>query len=235
MTKKALKVDLHLHTAEDPEDLISHDAQTLVDRAHDLGFDALAITLHDRQLMDPRLCAYAHDLGITLIPGIERTIEGRHVLLLNFPAAAEAARSFAEIAALKARCNGIVVAPHPFFPHSSCLREWMDTHADVFDAVEWSYFWTGGVNFNARAARWAADHGKPVVGNSDLHDIRQLGRTYSLVSADPTPDAVCDAIRAGRVSLETAPVPKPELLQVLTGMFTRGRKAAAPTPALATT
>ena len=77
----------------------------------------------------------------------------------------------------------------------------METHADLFDAVEWSYFWTGGLNFNARAARWANEQGKPVVGNSDLHDLRQLGRTYSLVDAERSADAVCAAIRAGRVSL----------------------------------
>ncbi len=233
--KKALKVDLHLHTAEDPEDRISHDSQTLVERAHDLGFDAIAITLHDRQLTDPRLSARARDLGIVLLPGIERTIEGRHVVLLNFPSAAERVRNLDEIAALKAKCNGLVVAPHPFFPHSSCLRGWMDTHADLFDAVEWSYFWTAGVNFNRRAARWASEHGKPMIGNSDLHDLRQLGRTYSLVAAEPGADAVCDAIRAGRVTLQTAPVPTSELLQVLTGMVARGRKAAAPGRALATT
>jgi predicted metal-dependent phosphoesterase TrpH len=233
--KKALKVDLHLHTAEDPEDVISHDAQTLVQRAHELGFDALAITLHDRQLADTRLAAYAEELGIALIPGIERTIEGRHVLLLNFPAAAEHVRSFADVAALKARCSGIVVAPHPFFPHRSCLRGRMKTHADLFDAVEWSYFWTGGINFNGAAARWAERYGKPVVGNSDLHDLRQLGRTYSIVDADRSADAVCDAIRAGRVTIETAPVPKWELAQILTGMFSRGRKAVAPIRELAAT
>jgi predicted metal-dependent phosphoesterase TrpH len=233
--KKPLKVDLHLHTAEDPEDLISHDAQTLVERAHVLGFDALALTLHDRQLTDPRLSAYARDLGITLIPGLERTIDGRHVLLLNFPAAAENVRSLGEIAALKSRCNGIVVAPHPFFPHPSCLRGWMDTDPDLFDAVEWSSFWTRGLNFNERAARWARERGKPVVGNSDLHDLRQLGRTFSLVDSEPNADAVCEAIRAGRVALETGPVPKLELARVVAGMFRRGRKATAPARELATT
>lgn len=230
-----LKVDLHLHTADDPEDVIAHDGQTLVERAHELGMDALAITLHDRQFVDPRLSDYAAELGITLLPGIERTIEGRHVLLINFPLGAENVKSFADIAALKARSNGIVIAPHPFFPNSTCLRERMREHADLFDAVEWSYFWTGGANFNARAARWAVEHGKPVVGNSDLHDIRQLGRTCSLVFSEPNADAIVEAIRQGRVSLHTTPVPKAELAQVVSGMFRRGRKAAAPAPELVTT
>jgi len=55
----------------------------LVERAARLGFDALAITLHDSQFADPRVSSYARERGITLIPGIERTIaakcEGRSV------------------------------------------------------------------------------------------------------------------------------------------------------------
>jgi predicted metal-dependent phosphoesterase TrpH len=229
-----LKVDLHLHTAEDPEDIILHDARALVERASVLGFDALAITLHNRQFAEARLVDFAEDLGITLIPGIERTIEGRHVLLINFPPAAENVKSFADLAALKSRADGIVIAPHPFFPQASSLEAQLDAHADLFDAVEWSYFWTAGINFNARAARWADKHGKPVVGNSDLHDIRQLGRTSSLVFAERSADAICRAIREGRVSLQTTAAPKIELTRVVSGMLRRGRKAP-PIPELATT
>jgi predicted metal-dependent phosphoesterase TrpH len=220
-----LKVDLHLHTAEDPADNVAYDALALIDRARAKGFDALAITLHDRQLADPRVFDYARERRITLLSGIERTIEGRHVLLINFPQAAEEVRTFEDVAFLKSVSSGIVIAPHPFFPDRRCLRSLMDTHADLFDAVEWSYFWTTGINFNARAARWARAHGKPLVGNSDSHDLRQLGRTYSMVSAEPVADAICDSIRNGRVTVETAPAPAVELAQVLAGMARRGHKA----------
>ena len=54
-----LKVDLHLHTAEDPEDVIVHDGRLLVETARERGFNALAITLHNRQLDDPRLTDHA--------------------------------------------------------------------------------------------------------------------------------------------------------------------------------
>lgn len=221
-----LKVDLHLHTAEDPVDQMPHTALDLIERAAGLGFDALAITLHDAQLTDPRLSGYARERGIILIPGVERTIRGRHVLLLNFPAAsAEAVRSLEDVRALKARKDGLVVAPHPFFPNRSCLDGMLDVYADVFDAVEWSYFWTRGVDFNTRARRWAAAHGKPVVGNSDLHDLRQLGRTYSLVDAPRDAAAICAAVRAGRVSLVTSPAPPCELARVVTRMVLRGARS----------
>jgi hypothetical protein len=224
-----LKVDLHLHTSEDPVDNIRHDARALIDRAAELRFDAIALTLHDRQLTSPSLSAYARARGVLLIPGIERTIEGRHVLLINFPSEAERVATFEDLASLKTHSNGLVIAPHPYFPAFSSLGRALDAHAELFDAVEWSYFWTPWINFNAPAERWARAHGKPLVGNSDSHDLRQLGRTYTRVFATPDADAICAAIREGRVALETEPVPVIELTQIATAMILNGRK---PQPAV---
>lgn len=218
-----IKADLHLHTSEDPCDWIRHSAGDLIDRAAELGYGALAITLHDSQLESERLRAQARDRGIILIRGIERTIEGRHVLLLNFPArVALSIGSFAELAEARRRTRGLVVAPHPFFPGHSCLQSALDEHAELFDAVEWSYFWTRAVDFNTRAAVWAAERGLPVVGSSDMHDIRQLGRTFTLIDAPDDADAICEAVRVGRITLRTEPAPYPELTAVYSGLMIRG-------------
>ncbi|HVQ12487.1 MAG TPA: PHP domain-containing protein, partial [Vicinamibacterales bacterium] len=179
-----LKVELHTHTSDDPVDNIPHSTFELIDRAAQLGYDALAITLHDKQLDLRRFVDYAADRGITLIRGIERTIEGRHVLLLNFTPAAEWINSFPDLAELKSRePHGLVVAPHAFFPTKFALREYMDRHPDLFDVVECNAMFTRLVNFNREAQRWARAHGKPIAGNGDVHRLRQLGSTYSLVDA----------------------------------------------------
>ena len=200
-----LKVELHAHSSDDPVDAIPHTTAQLIDRAATLGYQALAVTLHDRQLDVRRFASFAAERGVTLIPGIERTIQGKHVLLLNFSRAAEDVRSFDDLAVLKRREAGIVIAPHPFFPASTCLRGLLDRHADLFDAVEYNAMFTPTVNFNNAAERWARDHGKPMTGNGDIHRLRQLGSTYSLVEAEPHPDAICDAVRAGRLQVEAAP------------------------------
>jgi predicted metal-dependent phosphoesterase TrpH len=201
-----MKVDLHTHTADDPIDRIPHSATELIDRAAGLGYHALAITLHERQLDIRPLTAYAAERGIVLIAGIERSIEGRHVLLLNFKSGTEDVRTFEDLARLKRRSPGLVVAPHPFFPLRSCLSRHLDQHAGLFDAVEWNAMYTATVNFNRRAERWAVQHGKPLVGNGDVHRLRQLGTTYSLVDAEPDADAICAAIATGRVRVETRPL-----------------------------
>ncbi len=201
-----LKVELHSHTADDPIDRIPHTSFELIDRAVSLGYGALAITLHERQLDVAPLVPYAAERRLVLIPGVERTIHGRHVLLINFRNGAEDVRSFEEIAALKRRWPGLVVAPHPFFPARHCLRGLMHEYADLFDAVEYNAMFTRTLNFNTRAVRWAARYGKPLVGNGDVHRLHQLDTTFSLVDAEPNTEAVCDAIRRGRVRVESRPL-----------------------------
>ncbi len=217
-----LKVDLHAHTADDPLDRIPYTANELIDRAAALGYDALAITLHETQFDIRRLVPYAADRGIVLIPGIEQTIEGRHVLLLNFRSGTEDVHTFDDLARLKSRMPGLVVAPHPYFPATCALRGKLEQHAALFDAVERNAMFTSTVDFNRRADRWAARHGKPIVGNCDVHRLRQLGSTYSLVDADRNADAICAAIAAGRVDVRATPLGWDDVIGVLTEMTIAG-------------
>jgi predicted metal-dependent phosphoesterase TrpH len=203
------KVELHAHTSDDPHDHIPHSTPQLIDRAASLGYGALAITLHDRQLDIRQFHGHAAKRGVVLIPGIERTIFGKHVLLLNFGPDAEEIDSFETLAAVKeTRPAGLVVAPHPFYPGRTCLgRRLLDTQAHLFDAVEFNAFYTSTINvFNDTAVRWAKEHGKPIVANADVHRLWQLDKTYSLVDAAPYPDAICKAIRAGNFEIRTTPM-----------------------------
>jgi len=213
-----LKVELHAHTADDPHDAIPYSTIDLIDHAARLGFEALAITLHDRQLDVAPLRAYAAERGIVLIPGIERTIEGKHVLLLNYKSG-EDVRSFADLARLRQRSRGLVIAPHPFYPSRSCLWSYLDRYKDLFDAVECNAMFTRLADFNRIAKRWAERQGKPVVGNGDVHRLRQMGTTYSLVDAAPDPDAICAAIAAGRVSVVSNPLPWRDAAGIITELF----------------
>src|SRR5262245_46461418 len=201
-----LKVEFHSHTSDDPLDRIPHTTSELIDAAAAHGYHALAITLHERQLDVAPHAAYAAERGLVLIPGIEQTIEGRHVLLLNFRRGAEQVRTFADLERLTKREPGLVVAPHPFFPLRCCLGQDMDRWSHLFQAVEVNAMFTTAIDFNRRAARWAARHGKPLVGNGDVHRLEQLGQTYSLVDAEPNAAAICDAIAAGRVQVMAEPL-----------------------------
>jgi predicted metal-dependent phosphoesterase TrpH len=214
-----IKTELHAHTDADPADSLPHSVRELVDHAAALGYGAVAVTLHDRYYDPAPDCAYARDRGVILLSGIERTIARRHVLLINFPAAAASVRTFDDLARLRTRHpNGLVVAPHPFYPTPSALGADLTTHAALVDAIEINAMYTGLVDFNARAAAWARAHGKPLVGNTDLHLLAQMGTTYSMVDAEPEADAICDAIRRGRVTVHATPLSTVSAAQLFTRM-----------------
>jgi predicted metal-dependent phosphoesterase TrpH len=222
-----LKVELHAHTADDPVDRITHTTVELIDRAAALRFNALAITLHERQLDVQRFAPYAAERGLVLIPGVERTIQGRHVLLLNFTDEAEQVHTFEDLGRLRQRQRGLVVAPHPFFPAPNCLWGLLDRHRDLFDAIECNAMFTAFLNFNRAAERWAVREGKPIVGNGDVHRLRQLGTTYSLVDADADADAICAAVAEGRVRVEASSLSWVDAARTSIELITTRRKPRA--------
>jgi predicted metal-dependent phosphoesterase TrpH len=198
-----IKTELHAHTDGDLADRIGHSAETLIDRAAALGYGALAITLHDRWTDAAEFRDYASERGLVTLSGIERSIERKHVLIINGPQDAQRLRTFADLRAYRAaNPSALVVAPHAFYPIPSALGSVLDREPDLFDALEVNAMRVKGVDFNRKAMAWAAAHGKPLVGNSDLHILSQLGTTYSMVDApEPTADAICDAIKRGRVEV----------------------------------
>jgi predicted metal-dependent phosphoesterase TrpH len=220
-----LKTELHAHTDADPADLIAHSVETLVERAGADGYGALAVTLHDRYFDPAPRADHARARGLVLLAGIERTIARRHVLLINFPADSARVNSFEDVAALKrAYPRGLVIAPHAFYPTTSALGTLVERHADLIDAVEVNAMYTTWLDFNRRAVAWARARGKPLVGSSDLHLLEQMGTTYSLVDAEPDPDAICDAIRHGRVEVRSSPLSSLTAMTLFTRMCWSGVK-----------
>src|SRR2546430_9514278 len=78
-----IKLDLHIHTFEDPKDKLDYSAHELLARARRLGFSVLAITLHDAVFDRPEVFAAAQRLKILLIPAAEMRIQGADIILLN--------------------------------------------------------------------------------------------------------------------------------------------------------
>src|SRR6478609_4804902 len=78
-----IKIDLHIHTLDDPKDIIDYSAHQLLERARALGFRVLAITLHDAVFDRAEVFADAAAMGILLIPAAEMRIEGADIILLN--------------------------------------------------------------------------------------------------------------------------------------------------------
>ncbi len=220
-----LKVELHAHTDQDPADRIAHSTEELIDRAAQLGYHALAVTLHDRYFDPSKWHDYASTRGVVLLSGIERTVVGRHLLLINFPSSIIGVHTFRGLEAARAETpNGLVVAPHPYYPSRTAIGQSLDQVAPLIDAIEINAMYTKRLDFNRRAATWARSQGKPMVGNSDVHLLEQMGTTYSLVDAAPDPNAICDAIRNGRVTVESSPLTELQAVSIFSRMLWGGAR-----------
>jgi len=204
----AYRVELHSHCQGDPVDShLSHTLFQLIDQAKATGLDAIAVTWHRKICAVPEAFAYARERNILLIPGIEAEVDRRHLVVLNVAEGdLPAEPTWNLIRALRLRKPEVLVlAPHPFYPHPTCLGKIMSDHADCIDAVEWCILhvnWLPGrVNPNLRAAHWARQNGKTLVACSDSHTLSTIGKNASVVEADElTPEALFAGIRAGRVS-----------------------------------
>ena len=207
MNSFRLKIELHSHTDFDPWDQIDYSAYQLIDEAARQGFAALAITCHDALQWSQSLADYAASAGILLIPGVEATIEGKHVLIYGLEHFREP-MSFAHLRALRqSHPQVFTIAPHPFYPGSSCLGRSLMQHHDCFDAIEYCHFYTPQVNFNRKAMEASRILNKPIIGTSDVHLLRQLGNTYSYVTTKAKNlEAITAAIRTGQVELVTTPM-----------------------------
>src|ERR1700757_135365 len=113
-----IKIDLHIHTLDDPKDAVDFSAHQLLNRARSLGFRVLAITLHDAVFDREEVFADAAAMGILLIPAAEVRLLGADVILLNVTTEEIAhVKNFDDLRRLRSRRGNSIytIAPHPFY------------------------------------------------------------------------------------------------------------------------
>ena len=219
-----IKVDLHIHTVDDPKDIIDYSAHQLLERARELGFGVLAITLHDAVFDRPEVFAEANEMGILLIRAAEMRIEGADIILLNVSAAEVARlRTFADVRALRtARGDSIfTIAPHPFYILGGSIGSRLLREIDCFDAIEFCHFHYGPFNPNRRASKVAARYGKPLIATSDAHRLHAFGRHFTSMPrpAELTCANVFATLRTGPLRLTSPSCTMKDLLSAVYFIF----------------
>ena len=173
-----IKLDLHIHTLDDPRDVLDYSAHELLERARSLGFRVLAITLHDAVFDRAEVFADAASMGMLLIPAAEMRLEGADVILLNVTAdEVQDLRTFDDLAELRVRRGPslFTIAPHPFYVLGGSIGAKLAERIDCFDAIELCHFWTRLLNPNRRAVEMAERFQKPLIATSDAHQLHAFG------------------------------------------------------------
>jgi len=197
-----LSAELHAHSK------LSYDGRDsidlLIEQAAAVGLDALAITDHDEIEASLRAVDRASEYGILGIPGMEVSSAAGHVLALGVTEAVPPGRSFEETLALIRDQGGVAVVPHPFQESrhgvmANIDRETLAT-ADAIEVYN-SRLLTGWSN--RQAERFARRNNLPMTAGSDAHISEMVGQAVTRIdAADADLDAILDAIRDGRTTVE---------------------------------
>ena len=219
-----IKVDLHIHTLDDPLDALDYSAHELLERARALGFRVLAITLHDAVFDRAEVFADAGSMGILLIPAAEMRLEGADVILLNVTAdEVRDLRNFDDLGALRARRGSslFTIAPHPFYFLGGSIGEKLAERIDCFDAIELCHFWSRFFDPNRRAVEMAERFRKPLIATSDAHRLHAFGSNYTSIPrpAELTVENILEALRHGPLRVTNPPCGFVDLMSTIYFVF----------------
>ncbi|MFH1379826.1 MAG: PHP domain-containing protein [bacterium] len=211
-SKEPLKAQLHIHTSEDYFDgrHISYSAEGFISLARQYNYTFISITNHDKIFEHSRIVElrdYAAKNGIVYIPGVEKRIQNKDILLyfdyeVNQQAILEQIREFKDIRPLrKSGKIRLVVIPHPFF-HFHSMGKLMKQYIDMIDAIEYNWFYTETfqrnpnsfltalwLNMNTYGMAYAEKYHLPIVANGDLHKLDWFDKDYTLINCEPNLDS----------------------------------------------
>jgi predicted metal-dependent phosphoesterase TrpH len=219
-----IKVDLHIHTLDDPKDALDYSAHELLERARSLGFRVLAITLHDAVFDRREVFADAASMGILLIPAAEVRLEGADVILLNVTAEEiTSLHRLDDVRVLRAKRGPslFTIAPHPFYVLGGSIGEKLVEKIDCFDAIELCHFWGRFFNPNRRAVEVAGRFGKPLIATSDAHRLHAFGSNYTSIPRPTqlTVENVITALRTGPLRVTNPPCSFIDLMSTIYFVF----------------
>jgi predicted metal-dependent phosphoesterase TrpH len=219
-----IKIDLHIHTHDDPKDVIDYSAHQLLERARSLGFRVLAITLHDAVFDHEEVFAHAAQMGILLIPAAEVRLRGSDVILLNVcPEEIRKLRDFDDLRKLRERRGDslFTIAPHPFYVVGGSIGRRLMREIDCFDAIEVCHFHKGLMNPNWIAAAVGSKFRKPMIATSDAHRLHAFGRHYTSIPKlrELTVEAVFTALRSGPMRITSPSCTFSELMTAFYFIF----------------
>jgi len=190
-------VDTHCHT------IASYDSELppegLIQRAEEVGLDAVVITDHDTVEGAHVAARLATDRDLAVIVGCEVSTADGHLLAIGVEDAPSPGEPLSETAERIRSVGGVAVVPHPF------QRSRHGASAAAIENVDGIEVYNAhtivGLR-NDQAAQFAATRGYPAFGGSDAHRTSTVGRAATgvrLKAGDPViPAAIIDAMRAGR-------------------------------------
>ncbi len=205
-----IKADLHMHsTYSDGLNTV----EEMIHSALEKGFKAISITDHNTFKGSKRALEYVKDKGIDMIVMYGNEVRARYsgrpmdilVICPEVPRNEDYPIDAIKLYEWAKRNNCLYIPAHPYDERRFGCGELI--YDLEMDAIE---------GWNARAPRKANERalvtakilGKPVISNSDAHEVEMVGTAYSILEiSEPNPHEVIEAVLDGRVKIVKGNVP----------------------------
>jgi predicted metal-dependent phosphoesterase TrpH len=185
-----LKIDLHIHTNHSYDSVIK--PEEVVFYAKKRGLDGIAVTDHDKIECALKM---TKKTGFLIIPGIEVSSLGGHVLALNIQELIPKGLSVDETVDRIHSLGGIAVACHPTSFFKGSLGEHISSKFDAVEVINASAF---PFNYSVKHSQKIASSLKIAqVAGSDAHYGPEIGYAYTLVNAESKVEEIVKSISRG--------------------------------------
>jgi predicted metal-dependent phosphoesterase TrpH len=196
-----LKADFHIHSVNDPLDpWVTQTPEEIIHKLALNNFDIFSITNHDSLVPKNKLdeiSDIAKSYGMLFIPGIEKTVNKKHIIFLNPTSDVMYIEKIPDVLEYKnslpnsssSHNDLVVIAPHAFYPiHGVFTHKSLKQGSSfvgvtkMFDLLAVNSFYVGGMNyFNNKAIAYSQANNVGIIGESDAHKLEELGSTFGLI------------------------------------------------------
>lgn len=161
----------------------------LVAFAKKRSLDAIAITDHNQ--IEGAL-TLAKKIDLLIIPGIEVSTQGGHVVGLNVKQIIPRGLSVDETVDCIHKAGGLAVACHPFAWFKGSLGKNITGKFDAIETINSSSF--PFFHCKKKSIKIAQQLNLPHVAGTDAHNPESIGLAYTVLEADLTVDSIINAI-----------------------------------------
>ncbi len=187
-----MKIDMHVHSTYSgdsdgrPEDILK--------KAESVGLDGLA--LMDHNTLEGYRSVKNKKSSLILVPGIEVSTEEGHVMAIGLQEEIGKQLTMAEAIDKINEQGAIAAAPHPYRYWSGMTEE--NLFSNNWTAIE-------GLNGrswhskNVKARKAAKKMNLPIIGGSDAHRLKTVGKAYTIFDNIDSWEDVITQIKKGNV------------------------------------